>query len=265
LKVAALHPLLADLARQVGGDHVDVFSLLKPGMELHRFEPSAQDLADLKGVQLVLACGKGAEGYLGKLRDSLRGTAKIVEVGRTIPSLKSASGAMDPHWWHSPDYMKRAARVVADEFYAADPANKADYLAHAKSTGQRIDALKFWAQQQFTQIPKRDRILVSAHNAFAYFCRDFGFITIPVLGLSAEDEPSPHYITDAIKVILENHVRAVFPEQQANPKTLEAIARETGVKIGAPLNADGTTRGAGSTFEGMIRHNVEAIVAALRP
>ena len=85
------------------------------------------------------------------------------------------------------------------------------------------------------------------------------------LGLSAEDEPSPKYITDAIRIIREKNVRAVFPEEQANPKTLTAIARETGVKIGVPLNADGTSRGAGSTFEGMIHHNVETIVAALKP
>jgi len=277
LKVAALHPLLGDLARQVGGKNVQVIDLLKPGMDAHHFEPSAKDLASIKGVALVLASGKHLESYLDKLSDSLGGGVKIVEVGKPIPSIKiqsgsevfmccpaHAAGGIDPHWWHSADNMRRATRVIADEFAAADPANAAAYKANAEAESDRIAALKSWAQQQISVIPRSDRKLVTAHLSFSYFCKEFGFKSIPLLGISREDEASPKYLADTIKVIRDNHIRAVFPEDQANPKVLAEIVRETGVKVGGELVADGTSPKA-TTFEAMLKHNVEAIVAALKP
>lgn len=277
LKVATLHPLLGDLARQVGGDKVEVVDLLKPGGDAHHFEPTSRDLATLKGSTLVLASGKHLESYLPKLADTLGGRARIVEVGKPIPSIKisadsdlflccpaHAAGGIDPHWWHSVDNMKRAARVVADEFSAADAANAATYRANAETAQQRLTALKNWAQQQIASIPRSDRKLVTAHAAFGYFCKEFGFKSVPVLGIGREDEATPKYLAETVKIIRDNKIRAVFAEDQANPKVLAEIVRETGVKVGRPLIADGTSIEA-STFDAMIRHNVESIVAALKP
>ncbi|WP_081452691.1 metal ABC transporter substrate-binding protein [Verrucomicrobium spinosum] len=277
LKVAALHPLLGDLARQVGGDKVEVIDLLKPGSDAHHFEPTSKDLASIKGTTLILASGKHLESYLDKLKDSVGPATKIVEVGKPIPSIKieagnelflccpaHAAGGIDPHWWHSADNMKRAARVLADEFSAADSANAAAYRANAEAAQQKLTALKSWAQQQFAAIPKADRKLVTAHAAFGYFCKEFGFKSVPVLGVGREDEATPKYMVETIKTIRDNNIRAVFPEDQANPKVLQEIVRETGVKVGKPLIADGTSSNA-TTFEAMLRHNVSAVVEALKP
>jgi zinc/manganese transport system substrate-binding protein len=284
MKVASLHPLIGDIAAQVGGSHVDVVNLLRPGMDAHHFEPSASDLANIKGVRMVLASGKGLESYLDKLRDSVGKDAKVVEVGKTIPDRKidphedlehdddeeagkheehHHHGNQDPHWWHSLDNMKRAARVIADAFADADPANKDAYKANAAAAGKRIADLKSWAQQQFLTIPAEDRKLVTAHSAFGYFCKEFGFQSIPILGLAREDQVTPKYLIAAVKVIKAQKIRAVFPEDQANPKVLAEITRETGVKVGQPLIADGTSALA-TGYEGMIRHNVKAIVEALK-
>ncbi len=277
LKVASLHPLIGDLARQVGGDKVVVVDLMKPGADAHHFEPTTKDLAAVKGVKLLLASGKKLESYLPKIADSFAGTAKIVEVGRPIPSIKieagsevymccpaHAAGGIDPHWWHSADNMKRAVRLLADEFAAADPANAETYKANAEAASRKFSELKSWAQQQIAAIPKADRKLVTAHASFGYFCKEYGFKTIPLLGISKEDEASLKYIADAIKIIKDNRIRAVFPEDQANPKVISEIVRETGVKVGKPLVADGTSPTA-HTFEAMLRHNVNAIVEALKP
>ena len=277
LKVASLHPLIGDLARQVGGDKVTVVDLMKPGSDAHHFEPSARDLTEIKGVKLVLASGKKLESYLGKVTDSFAGTAKIVEVGRPIPSIKieagsevymccpaHTAGGIDPHWWHSADNMRRAARVLADEFATADPANAETYKANADTASRKFEGLKAWAQQQIATIPKADRKLVTAHASFGYFCKEYGFKTIPLLGISREDEASLKYIAEAIKIIKDTKIKAVFPEDQANPKVITEIVRETGVKVGKPLIADGTSPSA-HTFEAMLKHNVEAIVAALKP
>jgi zinc/manganese transport system substrate-binding protein len=277
LKVASLHPLLGDLARQVGGDKVVVVDLLRPGADAHHFEPTTKDLAAASGVKVILASGKKLESYLPKLSDTFSGTAEIVEVGRTIPSIKieagseifmccpaHTAGGIDPHWWHSADNMRRAARVVADAFSKADPANAATYKANAEAASQKFAALKSWAQEQINAIPRGERKLVTSHASFSYFCKEYGFKTIPLLGISREDEASLKYISETIKLIKEHNIRAVFPDDQMNPKVLTEIVRETGVKVGKPLVADGTSPAA-HTFEAMLKHNVESIVAALKP
>jgi zinc/manganese transport system substrate-binding protein len=277
VKVATLHPILADLARQVGGEHVQVVEVLKAGGDVHHFEPAARDIAAMRGSVLLLAMGKHLETYLDKLRDSLGSGVKVVEVGRPIPSLKldpsqevfvccphHSHSSIDPHWWHSAENMKRASRFLADELAAVDPVHEDSYTSAAKVASKRFDELKRWAQQQISGIPRADRKLVTAHAAFGYFCKEFGFKSVPVLGIGRSDDASPQYIAQTMQVIRDQKIRAVFPEDQANPKVLTEIVRSTGVKLGDSLVADGTALNA-HTFETMLGHNVRAIVAALKP
>lgn len=277
LKVASLHPIVSDLARQVGGANVEVIDILKPGGDIHHFEPAPKDIAAMRGSKLLLASGKELETYLDKLRDSIGKEVKLVEVGEKIPSLPFAGhhdhdhaeaehdhhhGEFDPHWWHSAENMKRAARIVADELSAADPANADAYEAGAKAASKRFDELKKWAQKEIANIDRKDRKLVTAHAAFGYFCKEFGFEPMSVLGIGRNDDASSEHIAETIQEIREHSIKAIFPEDQANPKVLTEIARSTGVKIGDSLVADGTAKNA-HTFETMLAHNVRAIVAAL--
>ena len=277
VKVATLHPLLADVVRQVGGDKVEVIEILKAGGDVHHFEPAARDIAAMRGSVLLLAMGKHLETYLDKLRDSVGSSVKVIEVGRPIPSVQldpsqeifvccpaHAKSSIDPHWWHSAENMKRAARVIADELAGVDPANEDAYAAGAKAASKRFDELKRWAQQEISAIPRSDRRLATAHAAFGYFCKEYGFKSVPVLGIGRSDDASPQYIAQAIQVIREQKIRAVFPEDQANPKVLAEIVRSTGVRLGDSLVADGTSKDA-HTFETMLAHNVRAIVTALKP
>lgn len=276
VKVAATHPLIGDLLRQVGGAHVTVVDLLKPGGDAHHFDPTAGDLQGLRGAAALFASGKHLESYLGKIADSLGSSVKIIEVGRAIPSIKveagnevflccptHAKGGIDPHWWHSAENMARAARLVADELAALDPAQAAAYKTGGDATAKKFLALKSWAQKEVSAIPRGNRKLVTAHAAFGYLCKELGFKFVPLLGIAREEDYSPKYIAEAVSVIKDQKIRAVFPEDQANPKVLTEIVRETGVAVATPLNADGTAPGAGSTFEGMYRHNVSAITKAL--
>lgn len=276
LQVASLHPLVGDLVGQVGGDKVKVLELLKPGGDVHHFEPSARDIANLQKVKVIFASGKGLENYLDSLRDSVPG-ATVVEVGRTIPSIviqpgnalfyccpAHAAGGIDPHWWHSLENLKRATRVVAEALITADPANEAAYKANSTATQARLAGYKAWAQQQLSVIPRADRKLVTAHAAYGYFCKEYGFKSIPLLGIGREGEVGGTYVAEAIKAIKDNGIRAVFPEDQSNPKALKEIVRDTGAKIGGELVADGTNPEA-HTINDMVRRNIETIVSALKP
>ena len=290
VKVASLHPIVSDLAAQVGGTHVEIIEVLKPGGDIHHFEPAPKDIAAMRGAKLLLASGKGLETYLDKLRDSLGEGVKLVEVGEKVPSIPYADehehehddeekggkhegeeehhhhhhGEFDPHWWHSAENMKRAARIVAEELSAVDPANAAAYDAGAKAAIKRFAELKSWAQKEIAKIHREDRKLVTAHAAFGYFCKEFGLESMSVLGIGRNDDASSQHIAQTIAEIREHGVRAIFPEDQANPKVLAEIARSTGVKVGEPLVADGTAKHA-HTFETMLAHNIRSIVAALAP
>lgn len=274
MQVSALHPLMADLARQVGGERVRVFDLVGEGNNPHRYEPRPADLKQMQASALVLAGGKHLEPYLDRLKSTLSGVT-VVEVGRTIPSLtvgkdavytccpSHAAGTLDPHWWHGIDNTRRAARVVAQAFAEKDPGGKDYYMGNAASYGQRLDALKKWAKSELGKVPRGQRKLVTAHNAFGYFAKEFGFEVIAVAGLTKEQNTTPQEQAKTIESVKQSGVRAVFPELGAGRKALDAIAAATGTRVGTPLIADGNGTGAEAGFEAMIRHNVNAITRAL--
>jgi len=275
LQVATLHPLLSDLAQQVGGDLVEVVPLMGEGADPHAFEPTPGDLKRSAGSRLILASGKGMETYLDRIQGNLRPGQEIYEVGRKVPSLTiekgavfvccphHSHGAIDPHWWHSISAMQRAARYLASEFSRVDPSNAKVYRANAKAYDKELDQLMSWAKKEISRIPRSDRKLATAHAAFGYFCKEFGFKAVPIQGLNRERDPSPQYLAETIDVLRDQKVKAVFPELLANPKILESMVRESGVKMAGSLIADGIGSGAAATYEGMIRANVSTIVQAL--
>ena len=299
-RVTTLHPLLADLATRVGGDRITVSCLIKPGQNPHAFEPTASDMRDLAQARIVLASGKGLEPYLSRLRDNLTNNQTLVDLGESIPSLETDShahdseqenaehdhgehehaehgehdhaghdhhdhdhGPIDPHWWHSIDNMKRAANTLARELGKMDPEGKQAYKESAKAYRKNLQALKKWAKKEISRIPPAHRKLATSHSAFNYFCEEFDFESIAVRGLAPDQESSARKLSDVIKFIKAENVKAVFPEQGLNPKVLREIVRETGAHVGKPLIADGVDSKGSISFERMIKHNVTVIVEAL--
>ena len=278
LKVAALHPVLTDVAQQVGGKEVEVVSMLKIGGDPHDFSPSAGDIREMSSSQLILASGKGIEPYLAKLTDSLGADQRILEVGRSIPSLtisekddlfvccpNHSEGGLDPHWWHSVKNVQRAAKIMAKAFGELDAANKSAYQRRAQAYDKRLDELAKWARKEIARVPRSDRRLVTAHAAYSYFCKEFGFKSMPVQGLTKGREASSRHLAEVIAELKKQKIKAVFPEAQANPKVLQEMVRGSGARVGGVLLADYTGDEKRTTFEAMFRHNVETIVAGLAP
>lgn len=276
LTVASFHPLITDLAKQVGGNRVSVLPILTVRDDPHNFEPTASDIKKMRSASLILLSGKGLEQFRPKLQDNLASGQKILEVGKKIPSIKVAEGSLfaccpthshgsiDPHWWHSLSNLERAAGILANAFTEADPAGKASYRTNAKATKAKLKMLRKWAKKELSVIPRANRKLVTAHAAFGYFCKEFGFRSIPVQGLNREREPSAKYLGQTIAIMKKEKVVAVFPETSANSKVLQEMVRATGAKLGGTLIADGIGSPNAGTIEGMFRQNVLAIVKALK-
>jgi zinc/manganese transport system substrate-binding protein len=159
--------------------------------------------------------------------------------------------------------MRRAARVVSKALAEKDPEGEADFTKNANTYGQRLGALKKWAKSELSRVPKSSRKLVTAHNALAYFAREFGFEVIAVAGLTREQNVTPQEQAKTIEAVKNAGVPAVFPEKNSSGKALDAIVKATGTRLGDPLIADGNGTGSDAGFEGMIRHNVKAITKAL--
>jgi ABC-type Zn uptake system ZnuABC Zn-binding protein ZnuA len=270
ITVASLSTILTEMAKEIGGDHVTVIPLVKAGMDPHDYEPQPDDLRRASDAQLILATGKHLENYLPKLSESTGGKAAILQVGDAFPSLTitgedaAKTGGQDPHWWHSIRNMKVAVKTVRDEFATLDPADKDEFAKNAAATLAKLDSLNQWARVEIAQLPRDKRKLVTSHDAFQYFARDYGFTIYPIEGVTTEDQPSSKKIADLIDTIKAQDVKAVFFENIENPKVIQEITKETGAKVGGELYADGLGTGDEGTYDGMFRHNVTTIVESLK-
>lgn len=271
LKVAVLHPLLGDIARRVGGDHVQVIDLIGPNGDPHHFEPKPDDLRASEGAAIYLVAGMGLEGYLPKLKAVVSNHAKVIEVGATLPALEGTCGdedhgshdhdhEVDPHWWHSIDLFRRATSIVAEVLVAEDPDHAVSYQQNAEIYRKELDGLQRWAKREIAKISRENRHLATTHAAFNYFCKDFGFTAHPVQGLNREQMPDPKQLAALVADLKANHVMAIFPEKESNPKILKTLTQDTGIKLAKPLIADGVGV---SSYEEMVRHNISTIVEAL--
>lgn len=274
LEVASFHPILSDFARQIGGEQVNITEIIKPGAEIHHFSPRPDDIKKVTNAKIVLFAGKNLETYQDSVVNQLSGKTLIVEAGKYVPSLvvsmndelfvccpAHSAGALDPHWWHSIQGSKRACQTIYKSFAEADSANKKTYLNNLKNYLEKLEELDQWAIQELDRIPQSERYLVTAHSAFAYFCRDFKFKSMPILGLTDQENPSPEHLQEVISEIRNRKIKVLFPEIGANPKWLNSIKQETGVILGTPLKADAPAEGQ-PEYILMIQHNVNAISSA---
>lgn len=274
--VCSLHPLITEMIQKISGDYFQVEELMGPSQSPHSFDPKPKDLLRLQNAELVVAMGKGLETYLDRIWDNLKEGASVYELGEKIPSLlvsdenpvficcpTHSQGAIDPHWWHNPQNMRRAVRYLNIVLTKLAPDDKAaEFKANSKSYMEELNELDEWTKTGLKLIPSKYRKLVTAHAAFAYFCDAYNFKSIAVQGLTKEQSPSPSYLKETINTIRKHKIRAIFAEHDANPKIMEAIKYDTGVRMGDTLLADnmGHKR---VTYRQMIESNVRSIITAL--
>lgn len=270
LRVVTLTTVLTEIATEVGGPDAAVAGVVRPGVDPHTFEPSPADMQVMAGADLVLAGGLGLESYLDRLARSSGTGAKVAEVGSVLADIQiyiEAGGRRepDPHWWNSIKAMALATRQVATEMAGLRPESGGKFRSRAEAYVSHLAALDQWARGEIVSIPPGRRQLVTTHDAFGWFARDYGFTVHPISGISPEAEPDARELAHLVDLIRRDKIPAIFVENSANPGLAETLIRETGVKLGGLLYADGLApSGEGATYEGMFRHNVRTIVAALK-
>jgi zinc/manganese transport system substrate-binding protein len=279
LQVVASFSVVGDLVKDVGGDAVQVTTLIGPGVDAHTYDPAPTDLVVLEGADIVFQNGLGFEPWLDRFFASAQpsGARVVVTDGITPRTIdvnepgESAQehGGVDPHVWHDVANAMVMVANIRDALVRADPAHAARYEANAASTIARFQTLDGWIRQQVATLPPERRKLVTSHDTFGYFAAAYGFeILGTALGsLSTEaGDPSARAIGLLVEEITAAGVPAIFAENVANPDLMASIAAEAGVELAPTLYTDalGPPGSPGATYEGMMRSNVTTIVDALR-
>ena len=281
LKVVATFSVLGDLTEAVGGDNIELTTLIGPGVDAHSYDPSPTDLAMLEQADVIVENGLEFEPWLDNFLGStnFQGGRIIASNGITprhtdetehedVHDEDHAHSGDDPHVWHSVPNAIVMVENIRDGLKAADPDRAAAYDASAAAKISDLEQLDAWVREQVATLPEDRRKLVTSHDTFGYFADAYGFQIIgTALGsLSTEaGDPSARQIAQLVGQIREAGVPAIFAENVANPDLMEAIAAEAGVTLAPPLYSDalGAPGTPGDTYDGMMRSNVDTIVQAL--
>ena len=266
---------VADFARQVGGDRYLVPSILSPGADPHLYEIKPSDAQLVVKAKLCAENGLHLEGgdWMRKLAEEAGKLDKLITCTAGVEPLELDEGDQkvnDPHAWFSPVNAKIYVNNILEAVCLDDPDHEDEYRARASLYLMEIDTLDRWAKDQITAIPPSQRVLVTSHDAFNYFCDHYKFKSSAPVGWSTGSEIggglTPKRRKKVVDSIRDSGVKAIFVETSVNPKLIREIAKKAGVKIGGKLYSDsmGPPGSAGETYLGMMRENVLTIVAALR-
>jgi zinc/manganese transport system substrate-binding protein len=269
LKVLATFSILGDLVKNVGGDRVEVATLVGPNSDAHVYSPAPADAKKVADAKVVFTNGLGYEGWMSRLAKASGSKAPVVVASRGVKERKAAGGhghgGADPHAWQSVANVKIYVANIRDALIAADPAGKAAYEANAAAYLGKLDALDQEVKAAVAAIPADRRKIISTHDAFGYFQQAYGVEFIAPQGVSTEAEPSARDVARIITQVKKQKIPAVFLENITDARMMERIAQESGARIGGKLYSDALTdeKGEAPTYLDMMRHNIKQISTAL--
>lgn len=277
IRVTSTVGMIADIVRNVGGDRVDVTGLMGPGVDPHLYKPSTGDVFRLDSADIIFYGGLHLEGRMAELFEKMAANGKpAFAVSDEIDPAKlrrppEFEGKYDPHIWFDVTLWQDAVRKVAKELIQLDPGSRELYERNRDAYLAQLDELHHYTQAQIASIPQASRVLITAHDAFGYFGAQYGLEVKGLQGTSTATEASARNVQELAKLIAGRKIKAIFVESSVPRATIEAVqkavqARGWDVKIGGELYSDamGTAGTLEGTYIGMVKHNVDTIVNALR-
>ncbi|WP_318247473.1 metal ABC transporter solute-binding protein, Zn/Mn family [Rossellomorea aquimaris] len=267
---------IGDAVKNIGGNHVEVHSLMGPGVDPHLYKAKQSDIGKLQDADIIFYSGLHLEGKMLEIFEKMNEEKPTYAIADSIPKEKlrkdaADNTALDPHVWFDIDLWKIALEKVRDGLIEIDPENKEDYLKNTESYFAELDGLKAYAEKEMSTIPEEQRVLVTAHDAFNYFGAKYDLQVMGLQGLSTDAEYGLADVQSLVNTLVDRNIKAVFVESSISEKSINAViagAKDKGheVSIGGELFSDamgkeGTEDG---TYIGMYRHNVDTIVDALK-
>lgn len=276
IRVVTTIGMITDVARTIGGEHVEVAGLMGAGVDPHLYKATESDVSRLLDAQIIFYNGLFLEARMEDVFEQMAESKPTIAVGEAIPvtdrlASPNYDDQFDPHLWMDVKNWMRVVEKIRDELSAFDPDNADAYQANADAYLTQLQELEGWVQEQVATVSVDQRLLVTAHDAFHYFAKGYNFEVYAPQGISTESEAGVDDIRRTIDIVVERNIPAIFVETSVPPDVVEAIvegvkARGHEIRIGGELfsdamGQDGTPEG---TYIGMIRHNVQTVTSALR-
>tara|TARA_A100000171_G_C2131489_1_gene147056 strand:+ start:147 stop:1103 length:957 start_codon:yes stop_codon:yes gene_type:complete len=285
VRVVATFSILGDMVSVVGGENVEVVTLVGPETDSHGFEPTARENRMLSQAQVLVSNGLGFEGWLPRLIEASGFDGLEIVASKGVePRLLALSdddhghhghdhhagenGHADPHAWQDLTNGIQYVRNIANGLARIDPVNRARYQERARVYIEEMEKLHDEIKGQLEAIPAQRRRVVTAHDAFGYFGQAYGVTFIPIVGISSDAEPSAREMADIIRLIRESKGVALFDENATGAsRILEQIARDTGLKVGGVLYSDtlASVDQPASTYLGMFKWNAGRLLFSIKP
>ncbi len=274
--VVATTGMIGDLAHRIAGDHARIETLMGPGVDPHLFKASESDVRRLDGADLILYNGLHLEGKMTDILGKMTRGKEVVALGDAVDGSRLLSppefeGAHDPHIWFDVSLWVQVIDPAVQALIAVDPAHADDYRANAEAYRAELTELDAWIETQVAVLPSDQRVLVTAHDAFGYFGHRYGFEVVALQGLSTSTVAGLKDMDRVVGVVVERRLKAIFVESSVPPKSIEAVriaCAEEGLEVALggelfsdAMGAEGTPEG---NYVGMVRHNVDTVVGALR-
>jgi zinc/manganese transport system substrate-binding protein len=277
IKVVATFSIIGDLVRQVGGERVEVATLVGPNGDAHAFSPAPGDARTLVTAKVVFVNGLGLEGWMSRLVKASGSKAPTVVASKGVKVRKADDGhhgghdgghgqdASDPHAWQSVANAKIYVANIRAGLIKADPEGKGVYETHAKAYLAKLDALEQEVRAAIEKIPAARRKVITTHDAFGYFSAAYGMEFISPEGVSTDSEPSARDVAKIIAQIRQQNIPAVFMENITDPRMMQRIAKESGARIGGTLYSDALSEpgGPAGSYLDMMRNNIRELSRAL--
>lgn len=277
IKVTATTSMVTDLVKSVGGERVEVLGLMGAGVDPHLYKASASDITKLQRAEVIFYSGLLLEGKLQDVFAKMARTKKHVYAvtetidEKTLLEPESFGGHYDPHVWFDVTLWSKCVESVVKGLSEFEPKSKGYFEKRGKETQAAMRELHQWALKRAAELPKEKRILITSHDAFNYFGRAYGFKVVGLQGISTVEEASLASMTKLVDFVKQQKVKALFVESSVSPVAIKRISDDAGVKVGGELFSDamGTPgqieKGYDlGTYEGMIKHNLNTIVEALK-
>jgi len=273
LNIVTTTGMIADLTKNIGGSHVKVTALMGSGVDPHLYKATQGDLRRLVRADIILYNGMKLEGKIQDVFEKMARKKPVFPISSLITEQQQIQydSYPDPHIWFDISLWQKAGQRVLEILTAADPTHQTDYERNAQDYLNELEQLHQWVFKEIQTIPKSQRILITAHDAFGYFGRAYGIQVTGLQGVSTASEFGLQDIKQLKDIIVSNQIKAVFIESSVSPRFIQALVKGVEaeghpLKIGGELYSDamGLTGTPTGTYIGMVKHNVNTIVEALK-
>jgi zinc/manganese transport system substrate-binding protein len=268
IQVVVTFSTLENLVQEIGGNQVNVKSLVRAGDDPHFFEPKSSDIQALRSANIIFANGLGFEPWLDKLIRTSKTTAKVSIVSYKVKSRSlNVDGfeSIDPHAWNSPTYLTSYIDSIANRLCAESPLKTSYFTKNASLLRDKILKIKKDFEKRFDKISSDKKIILTTHDAAFYLCEEFGIKPIALLGLSTNTDFKTKDLSEALDKILKYQIKTLFSDDSSHQVVIQKLARKIKLKLSQPLYLDGlsaTPEPAGTALKAL-EHNLIQIEKAL--